>query len=215
MKTKFLLLTSFIVAFFLFSCKKASRQSGIAYQFKTTNPSSALARTQSGTVTWTSGYASSKEINFQAENGSGEVEFKSEALQKIDLFSPLTSLGNLTIAPGVYSEVEFNIELAPTATDAAFELKGDYNGTPVVFRISSALEIKGEQANVTIADEKSYTSVTALNLANLMTGISSANLDAATKDANGAIVISESSNTSLYTIMLTNLQNSEEEEFHE
>lgn len=215
MKTKVLLLAAFIATASLFSCKKAIQKSGIAYQFKTTNPSSPIARMQSGTITWSSGYASSKEIKFEAEDSAGHVEFKSEAAQKIDLFSPLSSLGNITVAPGSYYEVEFKLELDTTATDAAFELKGTYNTTPVIFSVSKQLEIKGEQANVTIADEKSYTSVTALNLANLVTGISAADLDAAAKDSTGTIVISEASNSSIYATMLNNLQNSEEEDFHD
>ena len=215
MKTKALLLTALIITFSFFSCKKAAQQSGIAYQLKTTNRSYSVARMQSGTISWTSGYASAKEIKFEAEDSAGHVEFKSEAIQKIDLFAPLSSLGNVTVAPGFYYEVEFKLELDTTATDAAFELKGTYNSTPVIFRVSNPFEIKGEQANVTIADEKSYTSVTALNLANLITGITAADLDAATKDSNGAIIISASSNSSIYAIMLNNLAHSEQEDFHE
>lgn len=215
MKTKALLLTAMIVTVSFLSCKKTAQQSGIAYQLKTTNRSSAVARMQSGTISWTSGYASAKEIKFEAEDSAGHVEFKSETVQKIDLFASLSSLGNVTVAPGLYYEVEFKLELDTTATDAAFELKGTYNSTPVIFTVSSPFEIKGEQANVTIADEKSYTSVTALNLANLITGITSADLDAAAKDSTGSIVISASSNTSIYNTMLNNLHNSEEEDFHE
>ncbi len=66
---------------------------------------------------------------------------------------------------------------------------------------------------VTIASERSYTSLIALNLAGLMRGIPATSLDAATKDASGAIVISASSNTSLYNMMLNNLLDSEECDF--
>lgn len=226
MKTQILLLTAVMGSTFLFSCKKADRSTpGIAYQVKTTNRSSALgkantgsstttAREMGGSVNWTSGYASAKEIEFEAQNANGHVEFKSEALTKIDLFSPVSSLGNVTVPPGTYNQVEFQVELVPTATDAAFELKGTYGNTPVLFRVSSPVEIDGDLANVTIANDQAYTSVTALNLAVLMQGITSASLDAATKDANGVIVISASSNTSLYNTMLANLHNTEEEDFH-
>lgn len=214
MKTQFLILTAF-VATLLFSCKKEDEpKPGIAYQLSTASRVSTLSGTQAGTITWTSGYAFSKQIEFKAQNASGQVQFQSETSKKIDLFSSVSLLGNLVVPQGVYSQVEFEIDLMPTATDAAFELKGTYNGKPVVFRVNSAFDLDADLANVTIADGKAYTAATSLNLANLAQGISAANLDAATKDASGAIVISASSNTSLYDIMIANLHNTEGVQFH-
>lgn len=225
MKTKLISMTAIAGITLIFGCKKTNSPNGVSYQFKTINPSASLAYStgnpsimspvgvQGGTVTWTSGYASATEIKFEAEGSGNHVEFQSETLQKIDLFSPLASLGNINIPTGVYDTAQFEIELSPTATDAALELHGMYNMTPVTFRITKSYEFDAEIPAITIADGQHYNAVTALNLANLTQGISGSTLDAATKDASGTIVIADTSNASLYDSMIANLKNSEEEDF--
>lgn len=224
MKTKLISITAIAAVTLIFGCKKANSPNGVSYQLKTTNRSTSLAfssgntptsaaRLQGGTITWSSGYASATEIKFEAEGSGNHVEFKSETPQKIDLFSPLASLGNINIPTGVYDTAQFEVELSPTATDAALELHGTYNNIPVIFRISGDFEIDAEIPAITIADGQHYNAVTALNLANLTQGISGSTLDAATKDGSGTIVISATSNVSIYDAMLNNLQNSEEEDF--
>lgn len=225
MKTKFISMTAIAAITLIFGCKKANTSNGVSYQFKTINPSTAVAYSsgnpsimspvgvQGGTITWNSGYASATEVKFEAERSGSHVEFQSETPVKIDLFAPLSTLGNLNIPTGVYDTAQFEIDLSPTSTDAALELHGMYDTIPVIFRITKNHEFDAEQPKITIADGQSYTAVTALNLANLTQGISGATLGAATKDSTGAIVISESSNASIYDSMIANLQNSEEEDF--
>lgn len=225
MKTKLISMTAIAAITLIFGCKKTNNPNEVSYQFKTINPSASLAYStgnpsimspvgvQGGTVTWTSGYASATEIKFEAEGSGNHVEFQSETPQKIDLFSPLASLGNINIPTGVYDTAQFEIELSPTATDAALELQGMYNTTPVTFRITQSYEFDAEIPAIIIADGQHYNAITALNLANLTQGISGSTLDAATKDAAGTIVISDTSNASIYDSMITNLQNSEEEDF--
>jgi hypothetical protein len=225
MKTKLISMTAIAAVTVIFGCKKASNSTanGVSYQLKTINRSTALAyssgstlapaRVAGGSVTWTSGYASAEEIKFDAEGSDSHVEFHSETPQRIDLFSPLASLGDLNIPTGVYDTAEFEIDLAPTTTDAALELHGLYNTTPLIFRITQSYEFDAEIPAITIADGQHYNAVTALNLATLTQGIASATLDAAAKDSSGTIVISNSSNVSLYNSIIKNLKNSEEEDF--
>ncbi len=227
MKTKLISMTAIAAIFFVVGCKKtANHSTGVSYQLKTINHSSTITRAystgnlitssvgvQGGTIDWTSGYASAKEIKFEAEGSGVHVKFQSETPQKIDLFSPLSSLGNVVIPTGVYESAQFEIELLHTVTDAALELKGTYNNTPVIFRIAGDFEIDAELPAITIKDGTNYTALTALNLANLTTGISGATLDAATRDGSGTIVISATTNASLYDAMLNNLQNSDAEDF--
>lgn len=225
MKTKLISMTAIAAIFFIVGCKKAANHSnGVSYQLKTINPSATIAnatgisntstlRAQGGTISWTSGYASATEIKFEAEGSGVNVEFQSETPQKIDLFSSLTSLGNIAIPTGVYDSAQFEIELSHTVTDAALELQGTYNNIPVIFRISDDFEIDAEIPTITIKDGTNYTALTALNLSLLTDGISGATLDAATKDGSGTIVISATSNASLYDSMLNNLQNSDGEDF--
>ena len=228
MKAKFISLSAIAALFIFASCNKAnpSNPNQVSYRFQAINPTATVAVSNptgnsittpagvmSGTINWTSGYASASEIRFDAEGTGGHVKFHSETLQKIDLFAP-SSLGNIVIPTGVYDTANFEIELASTATDSSLLLNGMYNNTPVVFAISGEFEIDGQLPKITITDGSSYTAVTALNLANLTQGISSATLDAATKDSSGTILISASSNPSIYDAMVNNLSGAEQEDFH-
>ena len=226
MKTRLISMTAIAAMTLIFGCKKANNNSnGVSYQIKTINPTATIAYTsgnpsimspvgvQGGTITWSSGYASATEVKFEAEGSGNHVKFQSETPVKIDLFAPLSSLGNISIPTGVYDTAQFEIDLSPTATDAALELHGMYDTIPVIFRITKSFEFDAEQPKITIADGQSYNAVTALNLANLTQGISGATLNAATKDGSGTIVISDTSNASIYDAFIVNLKNSEEEDF--
>jgi hypothetical protein len=204
---------------FLFSaCKKdsgGSSQSSFKYKLTTTNRSTVVNRLETGNVTWTSGYGSANQVKFEAKNSSGtQVEYKTSVSQKIDLFASVaTILGTITLPAGTYTEIEFKGELAPNAPDAALELNGTFTSgattTPVVFSVASPVEIKTERNNVVISDNASYTALTTFDLSKLTTGITEAMLNSATKTS-GKIIISASSNTNLFNIMLANLDNCDE-----
>lgn len=208
-----------VTTLFFIGCKKNNNTSGtpgIKYQLQTINHSSVIARTTAGNIQWTSGYGSATEIKFEAENNNHEVEFKSQIPQRIDLFLPVTLLGNVTLPPGTYSQVEFKVELNPTGTDAALELKGQYTSggitTPIIFTVNAPLELKNEKSNVVIADNNSYKAITTLNLALLTTGVTEIMLNNAAR-TNGTIIISSTSNAGIYNIILNNLHDSDEVEF--
>jgi hypothetical protein len=203
---------------FLTSCKKNNGSSGFTYKLTTTNRVNAVGRVEAGNVSWSSGYASANLLKFEAKNGSGaEVEYKNGVSQHIDVFSSLaTAIGSIDLPQGSYSEIEFKAELAPSGSDAALELTGVFSSgtstTPIVFSVTGPLEIKTEKNNVVISDNASYTALTTLNLTQLTSGITEAMLNSATK-TNGKIIISSSINTSIYNIMLSNLDNCDEVEF--
>ena len=205
MKLKIVSILAFSAIFFLAGCEKNNDRTGANFKIKTTERSGIVGRTE-GTVTWISGYASATEIEFEAEKENLELEFKSEARQRIDLFSPLSSLGFVTIPPGIYKEVEFEIHISPTPTDAALELRGTYNSTPIVFRVNTPIEIEAEFEDVTITDGNDFTAIISLNLSLLTMGITDADLNNATL-TNGEIIISATSNTALYNIMIANMKN--------
>ncbi len=219
MKTNILFLTTALSVVLLFAaCKKDNSSSEVRYQIKTINRSSTVARTLSGTVQWTSGYMSVTEIEFEAKNNTTVVKYESAAPQRIDLFAPLTTLGIITLPPGTYTEVDFEVELAPTGSYAALELNGTFTSgvvvTPVTFRVGSALEIEAEKDIVTIADDASYTALTSLNLSLLTQGITAVMLNNAQR-TNGAIIISAASNTNLYNIILDNIDDMDEVGFNQ
>ena len=217
--TKLLIITVIAVtSLFSISCKKSSTSSShVKYQFQTTNRSSVIiASATSGNLEWTSGFGSATEIKFEAKSNNQEAEFKSEVPQRIDLFSSVVTLGNITLTPGTYSEVEFKVELNPTSTDPALELKGQYTDhgttTPVIFRVNSPIEIKNEKSNVVITDNNGYRALTTLNLALLTNGVTASMLNNAVR-TNGVILISSTSNSNIYNILLNNFDDSDEVEF--
>lgn len=193
-----------LCSFVLFSCSKEETP-GVAFNLTTVNKTSAVG-TSGSVINWTNAFANTTEIRFEVEKDSTEIEFTSDALKKVDLFSTQSTLGNIVVPPGLYSEVEFEIELASTPIEGALELKGTYNGTPITFKVGGIYEIETERENVTIADGKSYSSLTALNLSLLTQGVTEAMLTNAIL-TNGEIVLSSSSNNNIYEVMLNNLHN--------
>ena len=216
--TNLLLITAIAVTtLFVASCKKSSNSaSGIKYQLQTTNRSAVIARTTTGNLLWASGSAFATEVKFQAKKDNHEVEFKSQSPQLIDLFLPVTILGTITLDPGTYTEVEFEVELNPNGSNTALELNGQYTSgsvtTPVKFTVNAPLELKNEKNNVVIKDNNSYKALTTINLSLITTGVTEVMFNSAVRTS-GTILISSTSNVNIYNIILANLHNSDEVEF--
>jgi polyisoprenoid-binding protein YceI len=220
MKTiKNLLLLALIVITAATSCKKADANGSTKYTYKlaATNPSASLGRLL-GNITWSSGTAYATQIKFEAKNTTGtKVEFKNNVAQSVNLFNTQASaLGTVTLTSGTYKEIEFKAELINNGNTPALELGGSFTSnsitTPVVFTVSSPLEIKTESSNVVISSNTTYTALTSINLSLITTGITEAMLNAATK-TNGKIIISASSNVNLYNIIINNLTSCDDTHF--
>ncbi len=76
------------------------------------------------------------------------------------------------------------------------------------------MEIETEKENVVITDNNSYTALTTLNLSLLTRGITESMLNSATR-TNGTILISSTSNTNIYNIILKNLEDCDGIEFED
>lgn len=222
---RILILFSALCTVLLPACTKDSSHAAVSFHVRTVNRYSLLsgipaggggaaARPQQGTLTWLSGYANVTEISFEASGGADDALFSSEAAQRVDLFAPVVVLGDVKVRPGAYEEVDFEITLYGNAGSAALELVGDYKGTRVIFRLEGQHEIEGELPGVFVAAETDYTSLTSLDLSRLATAITSAALDNAARDGAGNILISASSNPDLYQVMVENIQDLDEEDFH-
>lgn len=211
-----------VIALLLFvSCNKKNNSdnpSGIKYKLQTINRTSIVGRIAAGNIQWTSGYGNATEIKFEAESNNHEVEYKSSTPQRIDLFNGIATLGNITLPPGTYDEVEFKVELSASGNDAALELKGNYTSgntiTPVIFRVNSQLEIETEKKNVVVTDNNNYTALTKLDLSSLTRGVTESMLNSAVR-TNGTILISSTSNANIYNIILKNFQENDEVEFED
>lgn len=202
MRNSIAVITFFSIA--LFSCQKNQDAPGITYNLKSINKISSISGGSNSSINWTNAFANVTEIHFQIEKDGAQIKHKSDAHKKIDLFSTQSFLGNVVVPPGTYTKVEFEIELVSTSNEAAFELKGTYNTIPVIFKVNGSYEIETERDNVTIADGKNYTAITALDLSLLTKGVTETMLNDAVR-TNGEIVISSSSNVSIFEIMRINL----------
>lgn len=202
MKARLLTITA-ISLLGLSSCKKdnVGQDSGFTFQLKATNPTSTVARTMA-TVTWQSGFVNANLIKFEAKQTGNEVEFKSTVQRHIDLFALPTDIGNISIPAGTYDETEFKIFIAPNSGEAAFQLQGTIDNTPVVFKVDNSNLIKAEQHQVTLSG--SNIALTTIDLSGLTQGLSAIDFTSATQ-TNGTIVISSSSNANLYNAILNNL----------
>ena len=212
-----IVLLSFSVAACLlfFSCEKENAGTPtiaqFTYKLKTSGESTSISQpTTAGTLKWTSGYASVKEIEFEAKKQGLEIEYKNEAKQKINLFSPLSLLGVIAVPDGTYEDIEFEVEVQPNGTDAALELKGSFtNGTgvitPVFLKLNASLEIESKKSNFTVTNANSRTVLTTLNLSLIPKGVTESMFNNATRN-NGTIEITATSNPAIYEIMLKNLK---------
>jgi hypothetical protein len=198
--------------------KNNNSASTIKYQLQTTNRSAIISRTQTGNIQWTSGYGYATKIKFEAKINNQEIEHESNIAQKLDLFSAITTLGSITLPPGTYSEVEFEVDLNPTATDAALELNGQYTSggisTPVTFRVTSPLELENEKNNVVVTDNNSFKALTTIDLSLITRGVTESMLNSAVR-TNGTILITSAINSNIYNILVNNLHDSDDVDFED
>lgn len=217
MKISKLLMAGAAAMLILAACKKSgsdtpSDDSGMQFQLKAVNPFVVVNKTDApGSILWSSGFAAATEVKLEAKKNGNELEFKTSGIHQIDLFASVTaSLGNIVIPVGTYTEVEFKITLNQNGSNAAMELNGQYTSgtgvvTPVVFSLNSLFILKAEQNNVSVTGNSSITTLTTLDLSFVSNGITQAMMNSATITG-GKIIISASSNSNLYNIIINNLQ---------
>ena len=98
MKTnKLVLALSSITLLSLFSCTKDPVTPGITFQVRNSAAVAPIVGSVTGaSVQWTAGFANTVEIKFKAKNNNVKIEYKSEAQQRVNLFSTLSNFLNLT-----------------------------------------------------------------------------------------------------------------------
>jgi len=149
---------------------------------------------------------------------SSEVHFEWNGPVKIDLFRLNSSVGNIALQPGIYHEV--SIKINSFSSDAGslpdFYLSGSYtNGAgsviPIEFAVNEDFEFRVKLEGSTLDAVNDYTSLINMNLSLLFSGIQSADLDGAILTS-GKIIISNSSNASLYNKIIANFSSCGEPE---
>lgn len=189
----------------------------------------------SSALTWQSGFANIANITSDIESkdieGSESSTESAAAIKKVDLFGQNQLIGNINIAPGTYPNLNVWIEIAQTATEPALYLKGFYTNsagkkTAIEFSLNEGTvqndtnnQMQGENhhsdpgqieigatAKNLVVGNNSTASIT-LHLDKLMTGITDADLDAATQTT-GVIVIDKTQNPNIYAKIKANIYNS-------
>ncbi|HEY4784440.1 MAG TPA: hypothetical protein VIH57_00260 [Bacteroidales bacterium] len=225
---------SLIAALLLSSCKKESAgpsTSVLGVKIQATGKTFSLLKSVSLTTpgfVWDTSFMNVSKIEFEAEKSESETSHDSSEIhlewngsKKVDLFSLNSVIGNIPLQPGVYHEITLKIKAykADAGSSPVFYLEGTYTNsvdsvTPIVVIVNEDFEFKVKKEGFTLDAVNDYTSLINMNLSLLMSGISASDLSSATL-TNGRIIISSSSNTSLYSKIRTSLSSCEESEFEQ
>jgi hypothetical protein len=215
------------------SCKKSSgpSASSLGVKIQATNKTFSVLKSAAlntpGFV-WDTCFINVSKIEFEAEKRESEsskdsanVNFEWNGPKIVDLFSVSSVIGNIGLQPGLYGEVSLKIEAlkSDAGTSPVFYLSGVYNDStgvsiPVVVIMNEDIEFNVSKEGTELNGVNDYTSLINLNLTLLLNGIGQSDLSGATL-TNGKIVISSTSNASLYDKIRGNLDSSDEAEFNE
>ncbi|HPF51824.1 MAG TPA: hypothetical protein PK335_09630 [Draconibacterium sp.] len=223
-----LLLTLGSVGFF--ACQKSdlinNGTTEYGVQFEALNPSFSLsgsgftksAMVQSDSINWDSAHLIVSNIKFEAKlksmvtnEDSIEIEYKWHGPELVDLLNSDNTLGNFTLSPGIYDEIELKVEglTDDAGSDPVFYLEGIYKNDagswPISVSVTQNVYFKTEKENVEVTEEGiDITSVIKLYLDELMADVDPVDLDNANL-TDGVIVISADSNTGIYQTIVSNL----------
>lgn len=219
------------------ACKKNSvspTKPQMSFQLKADNTTSTLAvspgtnhlltNSQSAGIaglTFISGTANIAKFKLRAKKNGTEIEITSKNLNNVDLFALNPSIVGVTLDTGTYKEIEVRVMLQKTADTSTLplKLKGTFTnsgGTVIPFEVdlNDDATIKAEADNITVSSSTDFTVLVTMHLNLLLTGLSAADFESAVL-TNGNIVISNSSNTSIYNQILSNLSSCGHGEFSE
>lgn len=222
----------------LAACKKsgnspASQNSQLTFQMQADNASTNLSATTSGSklatnstftgipgLTFTSGTANISQFKFEAKRNGVEIEVASRKLTNIDLFAANPSIAGVTIDTGTYREIEIRALFQKSADTTAIplQLKGSFTTSggaviPIEFDLNDNATIKSEVEDVHVTSTTDFAALIHVHLRKLEANVTAADLEAA-KLTNGVLVISNTSNTTIYNKILNNFTNCGEAEFH-
>ncbi len=230
MKTTFLKtgISIMIAAAMLASCKKGGSYSTVlssaqlsmgvnadnaATSLATTNNTGTPAASSTGSaassINFTSAIANISGFKFEATRKGLQIDVRSNNLSTVDLFAINPSMTGITLDTGTYTEIEIRVEFSKSSTSTLpLVLKGTFTtstGTaiPIEFDLNDNAEVSAAAHDVVVDGKTNLTSIVTMHLGKLLAGISSADIAAATQ-TNGTIIISSTSNQSIYNRVLSN-----------
>jgi len=203
------------------ACKKGSNKSStvpsgsvkLSFQMKAANATLAsLPADSSSTIaglTWTAGSANIGKFSFEAERSGISIEIDSHNLTNVDLFALTPLQTYVTLDTGVYKEIEITAFLESTDTIPPLKLSGTFlsdssKTVPIEFDLSGHATVKVEEKNIDINGTTDYTALLDMQMTRITKGITADDLNKAVL-TNGAIIISKTSNPTLYWKMRSNI----------
>jgi hypothetical protein len=209
------------------SCKKdntttSSSGAEVAFALTADNATSTLGTTSANgpvvnataavnaSINWTSAIANISRFKLEAKKNGIETEIHSKNISGLDLFSLNQASITALIDTGTYSEIEIKVLLVKSSgADIPLTVKGVFTSAggavvPIEFDYNDNAILKSEVENVTVDGTSDVTAKLSLHLNKLLSRISSAEIDAATR-TNGTIIISNSSNAAIYNKVIANI----------
>jgi hypothetical protein len=193
----------------LAACKKsssptaASGTSKLSFQL---SASKSLAATDSvpsiAGLVWTAGTANIGKFTFQAKRNGVSINIESRNLTNVDIFALTPLVTYVTLDTGLYKEIEIKAFLVNSDTIPPLKLSGTFTNDstkviPVEFDLADNATVTVEANNITINGTTDYTALLDMQLSRVTKGLTVADFNNA-KLTGGKIIISKTSNTSLY-----------------
>jgi hypothetical protein len=233
-KTALLILTV-VIAASISACKKdaqvnSNSPSTLSFKMQGINRNVSLPVVESGlksasattaSVVWDSASMIISKVSFEAEMRSAitkedslEIEYSWRGPQTINLFDLSATIGSITLPAGTYEKVSLkvNSEKMDSNGHPLFYLSGMYTNSagtviPLVISVTDPVSFKAVQKDDTIVSggATDFTSTIQLYLDQLLLKVDPAWLDNAAL-TNGTLVISATSNSQLYFLILQNLR---------
>ncbi len=179
----------------------------VTLQLKTLLPPSPM-------ITWESGTIDASEDIINASRLEGNMvkkyTFGNKEARTYNLMG-INTIGSVSVPYYNYLGMSASIQANPIDRSTAVILAGAFRAVPGSSRIPLTVNINQNIALTTMwisnvnINQPAYTALITLDMSQIANGITSTMLQNAV--ANGAIVISQSSNPDLYSIILNNLQN--------
>jgi hypothetical protein len=199
------------------SCEKDESQTEptVGLKFNTVTSSVSLKSTQARELSFTSGFITLREVQFQIEtdNDSVEVDFNIELNTKIDFATGETDpdISYAEIPAGTYNEMEVEIELQDEGDSPAMVLNGTYVDADGVshdvrfeFNSGETFEVEKE-GTITFATNASALAQVTFDPTAWFADVENEQLSNATKDNEGVIVISETQNANIFDVVADGL----------
>ncbi|GGH22784.1 hypothetical protein [Mucilaginibacter phyllosphaerae] len=174
------------------------------------NPAINVTGVTAASIKWTSAIANIGRFKLEAKKNGKEIEITTKNITNLDLFAIDPATIAAKIDTGNYKEISIKVLLVKSSgTDIPLTVKGTFTSAggaavPIEFDYNDNAILKAEVENVTVDATTDVTAKLNFHLNKLLTAIPSTQIDAATR-TNGAIVISNASNTAIYNKVIANL----------